>query len=263
MTKKEIAYEKIRNDIFCRNLLPGSKININQLAKSYDMSPIPVREALTLLETENLVSNIPYQGFIVSNVIFNDFLEYSLIRNEMECLALRYGIAYLTDESLDHIKELHQRLIELYKSGNREEYVLVNKKFYKSLYSFAPCQKLLELIDDMTRKAYHSQSLLLLLPSRMETSLEEHASLIKEIEARNTERACEILFSQRLNTLLVLVREMKYSLMKPNYEDEEILYAFFSQEKLKERSAISGEVEYWIYILENLSSTQGLMKSDK
>ena len=47
------------------------------------MSVIPVREALTLLENENLVQNIPYRGFMVTGIVFDDFLEYSLIRNEM------------------------------------------------------------------------------------------------------------------------------------------------------------------------------------
>ena len=74
------------------------------------MSVIPVREALTLLENENLVQNIPYRGFMVTGIVFDDFLEYSLIRNEMECLALRYGVAYLTDESLNKTKALQREL---------------------------------------------------------------------------------------------------------------------------------------------------------
>ena len=64
------------------------------------MSVIPVREALTLLENENLVQNIPYRGFMVTGIVFDDFLEYSLIRNEMECLALRFGLRGLIEGRL-------------------------------------------------------------------------------------------------------------------------------------------------------------------
>lgn len=256
MTKKEIAYTRICDDIFCRNLLPGSKINISELAEKYGMSAIPVREALTQLETENMVKNIPYRGYVVSGVVFNDFLEYSLIRNELDCLALRYGIAYLTDESLAHIKALQQKLAELYAAGDYEQYVIVNRQFYVALYSFAPCMKLQEMIENVTKCAYHKQSVLLLVPERMKTSLEEHDALICAIEARDTERATQILFSHRLNTLLLLVREMKYNLMKPNYWQQEVLTAFFTEEELKNRAAVSGEVEYWNYILEHLTDAK-------
>ena len=49
MTKRELAYSRIRDDIFSRALLPGYKLNISELAEKYEMSAIPIREALTLL----------------------------------------------------------------------------------------------------------------------------------------------------------------------------------------------------------------------
>ena len=243
-TKKEQAYTRIRDDIFCRKLPPYSKINISQLAAEYDMSVIPVREALTLLENENLVQNIPYRGFMVTGIVFDDFLEYSLIRNEMECLALRYGVAYLTDESLNKTKALQREL---------ERYVIVNRQFYKSLYEFAPCGRLQDMIDDLTHKAYHTRSILLLIPSHIENSLREHEQLIAEIEARNPERAAQIMFSHRMETLRVLVQEMKYCLMKPDYQNESVLKDFFSDEALADRSALIGKVEYWNFIFEHLA----------
>ena len=162
------------------------------------MSVIPVREALTLLENENLVQNIPYRGFMVTGIVFDDFLEYSLIRNEMECLALRYGVAYLTDESLNKTKALQRELEQLYRTGELERYVIVNRQFYKSLYEFAPCGRLQDMIDDLTHKAYHTRSILLLIPNHIENSLREHEQLIAEIEARNPERAAQSMFSHRM-----------------------------------------------------------------
>lgn len=253
LTKKEQAYTRIRDDIFCHKLPPYSKINISQLAAEYEMSVIPVREALTLLENENLVQNIPYRGFVVTGIVFDDFLEYSLIRNEMECLALRYGVAYLTDESLNKTKALQQELVDLYRAGELEQYVIVNRRFYKSLYEFAPCGRLQDMINDLTRKAYHSRSVLLFIPSHIENSLKEHESLIAEIEARNPERAAQIMFAHRVETLRVLVQEMKYCLMKPDYQKDPVLVEFFPDEALADRAGLIGKVEYWNYIFDHLS----------
>ena len=46
-TKKDYAYEQIKNDILSGKLLPGDKLVIRDLAKQYDMSYIPIREAIS------------------------------------------------------------------------------------------------------------------------------------------------------------------------------------------------------------------------
>ena len=46
---------------------------------------------------------------------------------------------------------------------------------------------------------------------------------------------------------------MKYDLMTPNYMQQELLCEFFSEEQLKNRSSVGGEIEYWNYILNNLT----------
>ena len=73
MTKKEIAYKRIKNDIYCRRFHPGDKININALSHQYEMSAIPIREALTLLENEDLVENSPYKGYVVKIPDFSNY----------------------------------------------------------------------------------------------------------------------------------------------------------------------------------------------
>lgn len=254
MTKREQAYNQLRDDIFFRNLLPGSKVNISELAEKYNMSAIPIREALTLLENENLVQNVPYRGYVVSSMVFRDFLEYSLISGDLECLALRYGIAYSTEESLANIKAQQKKLTELLAAGEMEQYVVADHDFHLALYSFAPCTTLLRLIPDVKKKSFHSRSVLLLLPDRAKYSTEEHEQLIRAIEQKDTELAVHLLFVHRLHTLTALVHEMKYSLMKPNYRQEDVLTTFFSESQLEDRNAISGEVECWNYILEHLTN---------
>ena len=56
-----------------------------------------------------------------------------------------------------------------------------------------------------------------------------------------------------IETLRVLVQEMKYCLMKPDYQNETVLKDFFSDEALADRSALIGKVEYWNFIFEHLA----------
>lgn len=258
MTKKEVAYSKIRNDIFCRILPPGGKININSLAEKYQMSPIPIREALTLLETENLVQSEPYRGYIVTQAEFHDLMEKSLICNELECLAVRFGVACMPEENLTHIQALQDDLNALFAARDFSQYVMSNRLFHESLYSFIPCSTLLNMIDDLTKKSYYKQSILLMIPDRIEGSMNEHQPIIDAIASHDPDLAVHLLFRHRLNTLLSLVQEIKADLMKPNYSAQPLLTMLFSAQQLENRSFVLGEAEYWNYNLTHLSSREPL-----
>lgn len=252
MTKKEIAYERIKNDIYCRRFHPGDKININSLSHQYEMSAIPIREALTLLENEDLVENSPYKGYIVKIPDFNDYCEFSLMRNELEALAIRYSILFLTDENMQQIKEHYAAMVEAYTTGDYEHCVLCNQLFYRSLYSFAPCTALKDMIGRFSKNSYSNHSLLLLLPQRFPISIRENGYLVEAFEAKDALRATSVMLKLRLHNFSALVHAMRTCLMKPNYCEEKLLMEFFTPQDLeKQRTAIIGKVEYWIYVFDS------------
>lgn len=81
---------------------------------------------------------------------------------------------------------------------------------------------------------------------------DENGMLLPEADAE-AEVAGQIMFSHRMETLRVLVQEMKYCLMKPDYQNETVLKDFFSDEAPADRSALIGKVEYWNFIFEHLA----------
>lgn len=48
---------------------PGTRLNIDALARSLEVSPTPVREALARMEAEGLVTKEPRRGYLVTSVI--------------------------------------------------------------------------------------------------------------------------------------------------------------------------------------------------
>ena len=58
----EMAYQRLRDDILRQCLKPGAVVSTAQLAQSMGVSPMPVRAAITRLETEGLVSVLPQRG---------------------------------------------------------------------------------------------------------------------------------------------------------------------------------------------------------
>src|SRR5437763_1037697 len=65
----EHIYSLLKEKIFEWKLAPGEKINIEQLAKEFNTSAIPIREALSRLHSEKLVILEPYKGYRVSGIL--------------------------------------------------------------------------------------------------------------------------------------------------------------------------------------------------
>jgi DNA-binding GntR family transcriptional regulator len=67
-SKKELVIENLRQAILNRELVPGTRLVIEDLAKQLGVSPIPVREALQQLDADGYVVIEPYLGAKVAVV---------------------------------------------------------------------------------------------------------------------------------------------------------------------------------------------------
>ena len=67
-TKQEFVYRTLRDAILRCELQPGERLVIDDLARRLNVSIIPVREALQLLQAESLVQVVPHVGTSVAPV---------------------------------------------------------------------------------------------------------------------------------------------------------------------------------------------------
>ncbi|MTJ81917.1 MAG: FCD domain-containing protein [Telmatospirillum sp.] len=88
----EFAYHTLRRDIIHGVLAPGSKLRIEQLRAQYEVGASTLREALTLLLSDALVTAEGQRGFRVAPVSMADFQDITRMRKLLECLALRESI---------------------------------------------------------------------------------------------------------------------------------------------------------------------------
>jgi DNA-binding GntR family transcriptional regulator len=67
-TKTQQAYQQLRNDILSVRLRPGAPLKLKALLEDYDFGWTPLREALSRLEAEKLVTASSNRGFAVAPV---------------------------------------------------------------------------------------------------------------------------------------------------------------------------------------------------
>ncbi|MDT2024499.1 FCD domain-containing protein [Methylocella sp. CPCC 101449] len=91
-TVAEQAYWMIRDDIQWGRLPPDLPLRFDELRKRYDIGISPLREALTRLASERLVTSVGQKGFRVASLTNADVLDTAATRLVIEREALRQSI---------------------------------------------------------------------------------------------------------------------------------------------------------------------------
>jgi DNA-binding GntR family transcriptional regulator len=94
----EAVVDGIRDLILRGELKPGDWLRQGDLAEAFDVSTIPVREALRQLEAEGLVTLHRRRGAAVATLSVSDLEEIYCIRQALEALAVRWAV-----DNLDRI----------------------------------------------------------------------------------------------------------------------------------------------------------------
>ncbi|MET3762262.1 GntR family transcriptional regulator [Sphingomonas sp. UYEF23] len=92
-TMADIVYRKLRDDIVVGVLAPGTPLRSDEIRAAYGTGISPLREALTRLTAEQLVTSIGQRGFRVAPLSAEDVLDTMETRILVETEALRLSIA--------------------------------------------------------------------------------------------------------------------------------------------------------------------------
>lgn len=99
-SSSDIIFDALRDEIISGNLKAGESIRQEYIAKIFNVSRIPVREALKRLEAQGLVENVRYKGCVVTSLSLADMEEIYELRAILEPMIIERAVANMTDETL-------------------------------------------------------------------------------------------------------------------------------------------------------------------
>ena len=142
------AYLRLRELIITGALIPGKKLKIETLRKLLNTGASPVREALTLLTSDNLVERLDQRGFRAAEVSASNFAEILLLRCQLEDIALRQSIANATTEWEERMVLAQHRMLRAKKLSPKsvEEF---HKAFHMGLLANAHAPVLLKFCSQL------------------------------------------------------------------------------------------------------------------
>lgn len=101
---------------------PGSKISEPELAKRFDLSRAPLREALARLERCHLIERIPNAGARVVKLSVAGLVSLYQLRETLEGLACRLAAEYMTDTEIAQVQQLLDQHLSTQRVREGESY---------------------------------------------------------------------------------------------------------------------------------------------
>jgi DNA-binding GntR family transcriptional regulator len=112
--------DKIYSKIVGGDLGPGSPLRQEALAREFDVSRTPIREALKQLEAKGVISHARGYSAVVRTPSSREIREKYQIRAELEGLAAQLAAQWITDPQLEELRTIHSRFARAVKGFGGE-----------------------------------------------------------------------------------------------------------------------------------------------
>ncbi len=145
------TYERIRNSIRERiisgEIEAGGRLTIQELTSYYQVSQMPIREALQWLQGEGLLKIVPHRGAIIRAInpqmIRNDYD----IRGAIEHMLIKKSFQYISRREIAFLETKHEELCAAISSYKIGEILAKDREMHLSIYEHADNPEAVSIYD--------------------------------------------------------------------------------------------------------------------
>lgn len=213
-TLVERAYSSLRREILEGALEPGAKLRTEELRQRYKIGASTLREALTRLLGEALVTAEGQRGFRVAPISISDFSDLTNVRKMIETEALRQAMIAGDEAWESRVVAAYYRLSKIEERIRDEPELLAqpfeerNRDFHFALISACPSVWLHRIYGLLYQQSERYRRISLVnrvLPRDVHA---EHKAIFEAVLARDIDRACRLTDDHIERTLSVLRQMM-------------------------------------------------------
>lgn len=202
----QIAYEYIRSRIIDGTFRPAQRLLEAQLAQDIGVSRNTVKKVLLQIEQERLITIEDNKGARVLSLSIEEIQEYYEIRRCLEVLVIRSAVQRITEQELDHMRQILVEMIELKKNQDYDKYSLCNRRFHEIIYEASGKTIAVDMIKSIKTQLIRFQFRTMLAPGRSDNSVLEHQALLDALSKRDEEAASAAISRHIDNVALTIVK---------------------------------------------------------
>lgn len=186
MSRSQQIYESLIEALRNGTYAPGDRIRAEDVARTFDVSRTPVREALSRLQERGLLE-MTATGLAVSRLGRQGVLELYALRELLEGAAARFAAQHASPADLEAMRRISAAFEAAQDNPGRA--AQINRAFHDALYEAAHNRFITGVLAGL-------HDTLMLLPSttfsvqgRLDKAVLEHRAMLDAIEARDPDAA--------------------------------------------------------------------------
>jgi GntR family transcriptional regulator, carbon starvation induced regulator len=203
------VFALMRSDILELRLEPGSKLVLDELRDKYEAGASPLRESLSRLAVEGLVTGEDRRGFRVAPLTEDDFIDLTTLRKEIEVLAVTRSVERGNDMwEADLLRAFHHMSLATPTPGGLGEWPGRHQAFHEALVAACGSPRLLHLRRQLFDQFTRYQRIAPRHVWRSAGNDTEHKKMLDAALARDTKK-CEALILAHIKVLDVILEAVR------------------------------------------------------
>ena len=207
-TLAERALADLQEAILSGELAPGTPLRLEALARSLDMSPMPIREAVRELERLGLAEHVPHRGARVSRVSVEDLRDTYAARLLLESAAIRLAAGRFADEHAQAARASLDEHVAAFRAGDEVRSRAAHADFHFGLYAASGSSWLPRLIRPLWESSERYRIASLYDRGSLERRRAEHEQILDACVAQDADAAEDALRAHLVTTEELVARHM-------------------------------------------------------
>jgi DNA-binding GntR family transcriptional regulator len=171
--------DRLRYLILSGGIADGSPLRQDSLAEQMGTSRIPVREALSRLESEGLVASYPHRGYVVTGLSREEIGELFDLRGMLEPELIRHAIPRLTEDDIANANNILTAYDAALDTDDVNSWGELNRRFHLALYAPSGRTKTLEIVRGLLVNADRYTRLVLTVGEGVSKAQEDHNGILE------------------------------------------------------------------------------------
>lgn len=187
--------ERLREKILSGELREGEQLRQDAIAEEFQISRIPVREALSHLAAEGLITIVANRGAVVSALSPDEIMQMFETRAVLECYMLRCAIPNMKEEDFQRAENILKQYEEsLEKDSEVKSWGAWNWSFHSALYAPAKRDFMLSYLKTLNINCDRYTRLHLVFTRDQHRAGQAHRELLEVCRTRDPEAAAAALW---------------------------------------------------------------------
>lgn len=178
---------ELRRVILSGDAAPGMPIPLEEIAELFEVSAIPIREALKTLVGEGLVDHLPRGGYTVARLTLTELTELYVVRGVLEQAALAAALPHATEADDAEAHAAHEQLSRALAEHDTRSYHRASRRFHLALVRPARMLRLQRMLEQAWNITEPYQPMSFLSEESRADLHDDHGVMLAAFLARDAE----------------------------------------------------------------------------